>query len=393
MSILRNLTTPERRDAVTDELARRRSHGAPAGIAVTPTTAIQHSAVWACTNLIANTISTLPLHEYTPGNHGRLERVPTSQILAEPSAEVDLEDWIRQIIVSDLLRGNAYGLVVARDKLGRPLQIEIEHPDVVGFKSRKRHEPLVFTIDGKTVGGRYPLGDIFHVPAYVMPGSPLGLSPIAVARQAISVGLAAEKYAADWYRRGGHPTGALTTKEPVPDKETADTVRARFKEAVDTHGVAVLGLDMKYEAIQIKPADAAFLEVTGANLATIARYFGLEPPMIGAPSPDSQTYANVESRALNTLTFNLNHWLIRLERKFSSLLPVNRVARFNPDALARVNLKTRFEAHGIAIRSGFKTQNEVRELENLPPVDDGDVVLWPPLRAFPTDTDSDKESE
>ena len=45
-----------------------------AAVAVNPTTAMQHSAVWACVNLIAGAISTLPMAAY---RRGERDRCPT----------------------------------------------------------------------------------------------------------------------------------------------------------------------------------------------------------------------------------------------------------------------------------------------------------------------------
>jgi phage portal protein BeeE len=63
----------------------------------------------------------------------------------------------------------------------------------------------------------------------------------------------------------------------------------------------------------------------------------------------------------------------------------------NVDALIRVDTRTRYATHDSAIRAGWKNRNEVRELEDMPPIaEDGDEYLWPPYRAFPIASDSDE---
>jgi hypothetical protein len=122
-----------------------------------------------------------------------------------------------------------------------------------------------------------------------------------------------------------------------------------------------------YKPISVAPEEAQFLETTKANVATIARFYGVPPEMLAAESGNSLTYANVEQRSLDFLTDGVRPWLVRLERAISTLLPRNQHAKFNPDAIVRVALKDRYDAHATAIAAGFLTINEARELEDLPP--------------------------
>jgi HK97 family phage portal protein len=130
----------------------------------------------------------------------------------------------------------------------------------------------------------------------------------------------------------------------------------------------VLGSGARFQAVTIAPEEAQFLETTQANIRTIARYFGVQPELIGADSGNSLTYANVEQRALDFLTFGLRPWLVRLETALSALLSSTTIVKFNAAALVRTDLLTRYQAHESAIRAGWKLRSEVRELEDLPPI-------------------------
>jgi phage portal protein BeeE len=63
------------------------------------------------------------------------------------------------------------------------------------------------------------------------------------------------------------------------------------------------------------------------------------------------------------------------------------MVRANIDALVRVDLATRYRAHDSALRAGWKSRNEVRDLEDMSPIDGGDEFLWPPYRTFPLEKD------
>jgi HK97 family phage portal protein len=332
-----------------------------AAVPVNPTTALQHSAVWACVNLIAGSISTLPLYAYRRGERDPLPDLPP--ILRQPSATMNLPDWTYAALQSLLLRGNCYGLIVDRAGAGLlPAQCELLAPDRVAVNVP--NGSVEYRVDGQVVDP----ASIWHVRAYTSAGSVVGLSPIAHARQSIGLGLAVEKYGAQWFGEGATPSGLLTTDQRLVDKDAADLRERWYARHGGRHQIAVLGGGAKFQPISISPEESQFLETTRANVATVARYFGVQPELIGGESGGSLTYANVEQRALDFLQFGLAPWLVRLEVALSALLSSTTTVKFNAGALVRTDLLTRYQAHESAIRAGWKLRSEVRELEDLPPV-------------------------
>ena len=331
-----------------------------AAVPVSPSTAMQHSAVWACVNLIAGSISTLPLAAYRDGDRTPLATLPP--ILRHPAAGQPLPDFLYATLQSLLVRGNAYGLIVDRAGAGLlPSQVELLAPERVGVETTNR---VIWRIDGQEVDP----ASIWHVKAFTAPGQLLGLSPIQHARQAIGLGIAAERYAARFFGDSAVPSGLITTDQRI-DAQRAETIRARWNARHEgKRDIAVLGEGAKFQAITIAPEEAQFLETTRANIATIARYFGVQPELIGGESGGSLTYANVEQRALDFLAFGLRPWLVRLETALSALLSSTTTVKFNAAALVRTDLLTRYQAHESAIRAGWKLRSEVRELEDLPPI-------------------------
>jgi HK97 family phage portal protein len=331
-----------------------------AAVPVTPSTALQHSAVWASVNLIAGSISTLPLAAYRVGERDPLPALPP--ILRSPSAGWSLPDFLYAALQSLLVRGNCYGLIVDRAGAGLlPAQVELLAPERVGVQVDNR---VIWRIDGQEVDP----ASIWHVKAFTAPGQVLGLSPIQHARQAIGLGIGAERYAARFFGESAIPSGVLTSDQDIK-QDRAEQLKARWKQAHTGHrDIAVLGQGARFQAVTIPPEQAQFLESTRANVATIARNFGVQPELIGGESGGSLTYANVEQRALDFLTFGLRPWLVRLEVALSALLSSTTTVKFNAAALVRTDLLTRYQAHESAIRAGWKLRSEVRELEDLPPI-------------------------
>ena len=386
-----SLFRPERRaDHPTSDLGElydRRRTPSLAGVPVDPDSALRMSAVWACVDLIATNTSVLPLDEYRSRPDGTREELPTPPLFDSPDGELGLTGWLYQVVESLLKRGNAYGLILRRDRDGWPTKIQMLPPQVVQVEQRgEPFGPYEWKLEGHPIrryDARSGHGDLWHVPAYLTAGSPVGLSPIAKAALSIGTGLAAQEFGARWFRDNATPAAILSNEKTV-NKETAKLVKRRWVEALRGNREPVtLGDGWKYEAVQVPANESQFLETIRASTVDVARYFRVPPSEIGASlEGSSQTYANQEQRALALLTYTLNPWLVRLEEALTGLRPRDRFMKFNVDALLRTDLETRYRAHELSIVSGWKNVDEVRSLEDLPPLPggDGERHLWPPRR-------------
>lgn len=393
MSILRNLVAPtEQRAATLSEalLALREqrtgTRGYSSPLTISPESALRHSAVWSSVNLMADLISSLPIDEFRRTSGRPVRETDPSPVITEPNDLLSSDAVWRQKLVSVFLRGNSWGLILEHDDLLFPTKTEILHPDEVHVRRQGKLGKLEVRWNGMTLGP----DEYWRMVGYTFPGSPIGLSPITYVSETIGLGKVAQRFAADWFADGGHPSAMLTNDKPI-DEPGAKRVKEKFLNAVGgSRSPVVMGDGWDYQAIQIKPSESQFLDTIRANRAIVATIFGLRPEDIGESSGDSQTYANVEQRQIGRLVYPIGQWVIRLERAITSLLRPDRFAKFNVDALLRVDLINRYRAHDSAIRAGWKNRNEVRDLEDLPPITtDGDEYLWPPYRGFPLESDEE----
>lgn len=333
--------------------------------------ALQVSAVWACVRLLADTVSMMPVHAFTLAGSAR-KPVPDPPMLKNPSGDATMPDWIYMLLVSALLRGNAYGRVMQWGADGYPAQIELQNPDQVQVRVDEETGQLCYKFGATDIDFRVPgkmTPQVFHLRAYRMPGSPTGLSPIQYAAKTIGIDLAVGEFAYGFFRDGAHPSSVLTTPGGVK-QEDARTVKDRFMEAVRGREPAVLAGGMKYEQIQVAPNESQFLETQKYGVAAVARIFGVPPEMIAAEAGNSMTYSNVEQRAIDFLTYSIQPWLTRIESALSALLPGGRHVRFDTSTLLRTDLQTLVTANAIAIASKQMTPDEAREKLDKPPLTD-----------------------
>lgn len=333
----------------------------------TPERAMRHATVWGCVNLIADVVSMLPIDVYRKTDNGRTI-VASPPILQRPSPFVPLSAWVWQAVASLVTQGNAFGLITKLEANGYPSQVSWLDP--TGVRLRKDDNGVVTYHVGKQV---YDASSVVHIPAFVLPGSLVGLSPLGLFRRTVELGLRAEEHGYGWFRDGAVPS-ALVRADQVLDEEQSGQIKAAVYRAVNGREVLVMGAGLTYEQISVNAEESQFLETIRANAATVCQVFRVPPEMLGVPGGGSSvTYANREQRSIDFLTFTLAPWLVRLEEALTGLLPADQFVKFNVDALLRSDTMTRYQAHSIALRDGWRSRNEVRRLEDEPPIPDGDT--------------------
>ena len=121
----------------------------------------------------------------------------------------------------------------------------------------------------------------------------------------------------------------------------------------------------------MNPSDSQFADTMGISDLKVCRYHRVWPEMVGvAMQGSSITYANVEQRALDFLTYTMQRWITWWERKLGSLLPDGQYVKFDLSPLLRTDILTRWTVNHAMIASRTVTQDEVRTGEDMAPLTD-----------------------
>ncbi len=345
----------------------RQSHSTWSGVDVTDDAALRLLAVWACVSLISDAIAMLPADAFR-GEGPNRQPVSKPRILEEPYAGVGWLDWIHMGLVSCLMRGNHYGRIVERDALMFPTQIQPLHPAIVQPFRDRRDGRIYYRVAGETLDAN----EIFHVRGMTWPGMFEGLSPIGYARQAIGLGLAAQEFGARFFGDGATPSGMLKTAKRL----TKDEAEAYQQMWLEAHGSrqrkpAVLGGDLEFQTISLKPEEAQFLETRKLSRSEIAGFYRVPPHLISDVEPTTSWGSGIEEQGLAFVTFTLGIWLSRYEAAISRILPRPRYMKFNVSALLRGRLLDQLQAFKLAREIGIYSVDEERALLDLPPLPDG----------------------
>lgn len=329
--------------------------------------AISLVPVYASIRLLADSIASMPIKQYKMLGDSRREVDVQAGFLRPGVYEGSTFSWKYRVVTSLALRGNAYGLIAGLDSSGYPNQIVWLHPDDVRVDVRKGVERPQWYVWGRKVSRDM----IVHIPLFELPGEILGVSPIVAFAQTMDVGLLAQKFGRDFFDNGSTPSGIIEVDNRV-NEEDASIIKRRFSEATKNHGVGVLGMGAKYRPISVPPNEAQFLETIRANASLIAAIYGVPPEMVGGVSGNPMTYSNEEQHGINFVNFSLRPWIVRLESAFDQLIPRGNFVKFNIDSMVRTDLKTRYESYQIARGLGLLSINEMRSLEERPPIPGGD---------------------
>lgn len=335
--------------------------------------ALRLAPVYSSVRLIADPISTTPFCAVRLGSDG--SRTPlTSQppLLTNPTQHGGAIAWRMRLVTSLALRGNAFGYVTGQDGLGRPAQLEWLYPGDVRLEMDDVMVPPRWYVLGRLVDP----GQLIHIPLFVLPGRVLGLSPIKAFRTLIETGLQAEKFGHDWFTNGSIPSAVLETDQPVT-KDQAKIIKARFVEGASGREPVVLGAGTTYKPITVPPEDSQFLQTIKATATQIAGIFGVPPDRVGGEPGGSLTYTTVAMSGDDLLRFTLRPYLARIEEALSAQLPRPQIVVADADQLTKPDALTRYQGYQIALAAGVLSRNEIRQAENMPPVEGGDTYTDP----------------
>jgi HK97 family phage portal protein len=344
--------------------------GPTAGVPINPKSALGLSAVFASVRLLSDTIATLPVDWFIRVGDGRESLKVPPTWLDEPGGPwVGRVEIVNQIMASMLLAGTAY---VMTPRIGGQVTglIPLDPAKVNPVQDRPTWNVLGEELDET---------ELMVVRGMMLPGTTEGCSPITYAKETLALGLAAQKFGAAFFGNGAWPgvvaevPGTLSEDGQKAMKAQWDEIRRGPERA---HKIAVLAEGARPNKLTINPNDSQFIETRKFEVADVARLFGIPPEMIGSESGNSQTYANVSERDLSLLKYSLAPWVVRIEQALTRLhlsegADPDTFAKFNVSALLRADIKTRYEAYEIALASNWLTVDEVRALEDLPPLGQG----------------------
>lgn len=356
------------------------------GILITPETALAMSAVRACVTLLAESVAQLPCELYRRDkNGGRIRATdhPLYDVIhTQPNRKDTSFEYYEQQQGALGLEGNSFSLI-ERDGKGYVTELIPVNPKKVVVMKGPDGMPYYHLPE---VSETLPMRMVHHVKYFSMDGY-IGTSPIQTNADVLGLGLAVEQHAAQMFARGTTMSGVIERPREagaIKSQEAIDRLLAkwtdRYSGVRNAFSVAMLQEGMSYKALSQDNEKAQLLQSRQWTVNEICRLFKIPPHMI--QSLEGATNNNIEHQGLQYVMYTLLAWLKRHEAAMMRdlLLPSERsdlYIEFNVSSLLRGDQKSRYESYALGRQWGWLSVNDIRRMENLPPIAGGETYLTP----------------
>ena len=357
-----------------------------AGVDIDEHSAMTFSDVFACVNKVSKTIATLPLQVYekTDAKTREPRDHPLNDLLTTEANEDAMGLTVRETNMASILRwGHAFN-AVDWDAQGQPARITPLPADEMDDIRRDPDTGELLFVH-RPPGGQpkpIPADRMWYIPGLSFNGI-TGVSPIAYNREAIGMGLAAQEFRSAFFGNGAWAGGFIQrpVEAPALSREAAqqwlDSLNAKFRGASKAFGFALLREGMEFTQLKMPFEDAMFLATARLTRTQICGIYDV--PLSKIQDDERNTYSNAEQNDLVWAKDCLLPWCVRLEtsarRRFFK--GTKFYLRHNLAGVMRGDFKTRMEGYNMGLNWGLWSINEVRALEDMNPIDEGNIHYRP----------------
>jgi HK97 family phage portal protein len=362
-----------------------------AGVFVDTTSSLGIATAGRCVRLVSSVVGMMPLKVYEGERPEVTEARDTWQwfrLKEAPNDEQSAYDFWQDAAMSVETTGNAF---IWKAIVRRPVRDEgdiqlflLDPSNVQVRRDENNRKRYVIWRNGRKQ--EEPASRILQIRGWTAtPGADMGLSPISLHRETLGAALAARGFQTSFYTSGGNIPGVIT----VPDNPPQDALDRFQRELEARHaGVSrplVLVRGASWQTTGISMKDAEYIEQQKFSAEEICRIFDVNPRMVGVLLETQKSWNEDMDEFLQA---DMAPRLRRIEmalRRDPDLFPtaVDLFPEFLTSAVLRPDLVARNSAYKNALETGYMTANEVRELENLPPLEFGDELQQTPVGGAP----------
>jgi HK97 family phage portal protein len=349
-------------------------------------TAMKYSAVFACNRVLSETLASMPIMEYRKKPDGTREQ--TSDTAAydilhnAPNEEMSPFNFKECCMGAINLGGNSVSqrLVNKRKELVGLYPFEHQRVRIERDKTTKK---LIYTVKDGVNAPIFQRGEVFHIPGPSLNGV-VGLSPIEYVASAIRLGLSYEKFGVNFYKNGANSSGGFSIPGELGEEafnRLKKTLAENYTGLKNTGKPMLLEGGLTFQPWTIKPVDAQLIENKRFQKEDIASIYRVPMHMIQDLS--HATFSNIENLSLQFVVYTMLPHFKRWEENINAqLLPLSErkagyYLEFKVDSLLRGDMKSRSEAYAAGRTGGWLSVNDIRKLENMAPIPNGDIYMMP----------------
>jgi HK97 family phage portal protein len=349
--------------------------------------ALRNTAVFSAVRVSAETIGSVPVQVYKKTKDGRevAENNNLYEIFHEvPNSEMTCQALKESGMMALNLGGNAF-FQKLKNKYGDIVGLYPLDWTRVTIERDKNTQELQYRVstDASPQQKIYTRAEVFHIPAFSWDGI-CGLSPMAYCGSAAVLGKQYEMYSRNFFKNGAFTSGVLEFPTALSDT-SFDRIKKDFASSyqglVNAGKPIILEDGGKFNPLKMSQADAQFMDSARFQLEEIARIYRV--PLSLLQDFGRATWANMEQQQLFFVVYHVLPWVKRWEENIKTQIQTPDQRRlglyveFNLNTLLRGDAKTRAELYASARQWGWMSPNDIRRLENMNPIPNGDIYSSP----------------
>lgn len=364
---------------------------ASSGVRVSEQTALGWTALFSGVRFLSETLASLPLQVYERlrprGKKLRADLGLYRLLHDAPNPEQTSFEFRDLMQTHVVLWGNAYAHIIWNG-VAEPIELWPLNPDRVAMQ-RDLNGKVVYRVmlpaddmAGPTGYVSLPAEDVLHIRGFTRWGL-LGERIARICPEAIGLGLATEEFAARFFGQGANAAGVLEHPGEL-SKQAKERLAESFEQQTKglwrAHRVAVLEEGMHWKQISIEPEKAQFLGVRTFQVAEASRILRIPPHILF--ELQRATFTNIEQQGIDLVVYTLLPWAVRWEQRLNTQLISTKMQRtlftkLGLDGFLRGDTATRYASYAQGRLNGWLSVNDIRELEDMNPVANGDDYLEP----------------
>ena len=360
---------------------------------VTNDSALAFAAYLNCAIILSEDISSLPTSVYERTANGAIIRNdhPVHYLLhTRPNRLMSASVWTKLQVWKVYKHGNSINYIQRNKSSNRPIAIwPIPHSEILKVEFDDNSGRLIYST---LYNGDIDEDDILHYKRLSDNGV-WGKNIVNYSADLLGMALSGQKYGKNFYENGAqydvvlsHPSTLSKTAQERLRKDVDDSRNAPVGQTKELQRTMVLDEGMKIEKLSFSPEESSFIESQKWNSQSVCGLNRIPLEMIGITENSNNSIS--EQSILNYVKFGLTPWLKMMEEEndyklFRKSEQGTYYTKSNMSAILRGDLAARTEAYAKLFDRGIYNGNEIRDLEDQPHYDGGDIRLVPVNNLMP----------
>ncbi|CAM4392259.1 portal protein [Bacillus manliponensis] len=345
-----------------------------------------NETIFSVISRLANTVSSLPLKLHQ--KYDVVTNQAADVVINNPNQNMTGFDWINKLEVSRNETGNAYAAIIRDIRMQVEALIPIDSVHVTPFLNMDDSN-LWYEVRG--IDNTYYLHNMnmFHVKHITGVPRWKGISPLDVLRNTLEYDKAVQEFSLSEMQK---KDSFILTYNATVDNEKRQQIVDDFKRFYQENGgilfrepgVTIEEIDRKYFASDTLASE----RITRSRVANV-----FNVPVSFLNDTEGQSYGSNEQLMIQFVQMTLTPIVRQYEHEMNRKL-LNKAEReegyyfkFNLGGLLRGDTAARTAYYQAAIRSGWLSQDDIREMEDKPPRGGNASKLWVSGDLYPIDMD------